>query len=500
MANVYSNHFPLGLGCKGFPVHDMNDEFGIQDSVRLVLHALEHGVTYADICYMYCNNRANEIFRRVKNATKIPFSVTVKSMASIDKAPRQLRSRVETSLRALDIDCADYFLHWAIKTTAEVDYIRREGLYETALLLKKEGKIKHICASVHLPPAETVAIIEKGFFEGLTISYSVLNAAEMLPVLDSALRHNVGLAVMNPLGGGLIPNNQDLFSFLCNDNEKNVVQSALRFVASHPAVNVVLSGVSNIAEFDENLGAFTKNNTEKGKARYLRVVGSAGKSLNGFCTGCGYCVSCGRCPAKINIPAFMQAYNKRLFVSPPDYCRTEPLRLLKDIDMMKTLCYVCGVTPINSENPCVKCGRCESICTQRLKIKESIAQMYEVIKRTGVSTADRKRRLTRILGKAKTIGLYPSGVNSAALLAPEYGLEETADSIFVFDGSPMLKGTVSNGYVVHSPDEISTLAPDVVIITSYRHQESIYKTIKKYESEKTRIVKLCADNEMPFTW
>lgn len=118
------------------------------------------------------------------------------------------------------------------------EIMRPGGIYEGAVRLKEEGIVEHICASLHAPPEEMIEIIESGAFEGVTVSYSMLNAARMQPVLDAALRRGVGVVVMNPLGGGVIAQNRDYFSIACGEKDGgNTIHAALRFAMAHPAVN-----------------------------------------------------------------------------------------------------------------------------------------------------------------------------------------------------------------------------------------------------------------------
>ncbi len=60
---------------------------------------------------------------------------------------------------------------------------------------------------------------------------------------------------MNPLGGGLIPQNPDLFAFLKSREDETVSQAALRFLFSHPRISTVLVGFSDAAQLREAVAA-----------------------------------------------------------------------------------------------------------------------------------------------------------------------------------------------------------------------------------------------------
>ena len=161
----------------------------------------------------------------------------------------------------------------------------------------------------HAPPEDIIKIIESGTFKGATISCSLLNAADMQPLLDAAQRHHLGVGVMNPLGGEVIARNADYFSFARNADNQSTVHAALRFSKAHPAVKIVLGGVHSIAEFDDSIRALTGEDSEPNPARPKRVLQGVA-NLKGFCTRCKYCEGC---PKGIQTPLIMQARNALLY-------------------------------------------------------------------------------------------------------------------------------------------------------------------------------------------
>ena len=71
------------------------------------------------------------------------------------------------------------------------DIIKPGGAYEGALKAKKMGLIEHIVFSNHAVPSVAIKIIEDGLFEGLTLSYNLLNFKLMDPVLKAASKKNI---------------------------------------------------------------------------------------------------------------------------------------------------------------------------------------------------------------------------------------------------------------------------------------------------------------------
>jgi predicted aldo/keto reductase-like oxidoreductase len=211
------------------------------------------------------------------------------------------------------------------------------------------------------------------------------------PVLDAAHEHDVGVAVMNPLGGGIIAQNPDFFSFARATASESSVAAAMRFVKSRRAVKIVLSGVASIDEFDENLDALIGSSAEPNHARFKRVMKQVSE-LRGFCTNCNYCSGC---PAGIPISKIMTRRNALLFETKESHNRTDP-ELVRNIKLFYSHTDANVWFPDTTENPCVQCGQCEAKCTQKLQIIDAIDDTFIRAEKVGFSLAARKERLAEL--------------------------------------------------------------------------------------------------------
>jgi uncharacterized protein len=77
--------------------------------------------------------------------------------------------------------------------------------------------------------------------------------------------------------------------------------------------------------------------------------------LNNLCTGCGYCKDC---PQDIDIPKYMDAYNMQLLGNSISNRLDNHWHLNAD-----------------SAAECIKCGKCETLCTQHLPIIERLEEV-----------------------------------------------------------------------------------------------------------------------------
>ena len=497
---ILKRHFPFGLGTSRFPISGPGDAKGIEASVKLVLRALEAGVDYIDIGYSYSAGVAMSVLKRAFQETKRPFGVTVKVQYGKDYTAADTQKRVMFYLESMGLKKAQYFTCWSIQSYDEFEKIMEKGgIYDGALKLRSEGLIDHICASLHAAPEEMIKIIESGAFEAVTVSYSLLNAAQMQPVLDAAYQKNVSVIVMNPLGGGIIPQAGSYFSFACLEkDEGNIVHAALRFAKAHPAVDIVLGGVSAEAELKDSLGIFTSEDTQAA-VRLPRVLEQAG-NLEGFCTGCRYCEGC---PKGIPTYALMQAGNALLFPPVPSYNRQQTKALLYDLQIFRKLYFDYDWLPDSGENPCVQCGKCERSCTQKLGIIKEVADIYRRIKQRGYSVQARRKKIEALIcGQLyKKIGLYPSSVVANEIISYcEKYLERPDIEWLLFNSSQALWGPDEYGRIVHSPEEIEALRPEMILITTYRYDDEIARSLKVYEKQGIKVQRFYSDSDVPWTF
>lgn len=499
--SIYSNFFPLGLGTGRFPVTGPDDEAGIEHSIRLAMQALDSGINFVDVGQTYAAGTALQILREVFHRTKQKFSVTAKVMYGMDRTADDARRRVELYLDAMGLDKVQFFVCWTVWNYQIFQQIMQKGgVYEGALRLKDEGLIDHICCSLHAPPEDSIKILESGAFEGVTLSYSILNANSMQPVLDVAHRKDIGVAVMNPLGGGVIAQNPDYFSFArAKGSNETTAMASLRFARAHPAVDVVLSGVSNIEELRENLAAVTEKDPELPKDRLRRVL-SVVSELKGFCTGCKYCEGC---PQGIPTAQIMNARNALLFDPVRSYNREGPDDLLYNIQVFRKLLHDDGWLPETGENPCIQCGRCEKACTQKLEIIKGVQDTYHRANNSFFSKSARRKRLEELLKEKgyKKVGLYPNGgfvYTIMKLYEESFGPPDF--EWVLFNSDPKMWGQKANSYTIHGPSEILQLGVDMILICTYRFDRDIFESLKPYQEQGVRIEKLHRENELPWVF
>ena len=171
---------------------------------------------------------------------------------------------------------------------------------------------------------------------------------------------------MEPVkGGNLAQLPKDAMEVIHGLHGGSAASYAIRFAAGFDGVQMVLSGMSDMAQLYDNLSCMKTsvplNRTE------LAAIGQVieiFKSKNLIpCTACRYCVA--GCPQNISIPDLFACLNtKNLYHDwNADYYYNEVHTKTK-----------------GKASDCVACGKCEKICPQHLQIRallKDVAQAFE---------------------------------------------------------------------------------------------------------------------------
>ncbi|OJU09912.1 MAG: aldo/keto reductase [Clostridiales bacterium 43-6] len=349
---VYKDYGKTGkkvsaIGFGGMRFVKDGDSYDYDKCAEVVRTANRLGVNYFDTAPFYNEDQSELIFGHALKEMPGEYYISSKSG---DKDGSELRKRLETSLTRLGVEKINFYHIWCILDIE--DYKSRMvkgGAYEAALKAKEEGLIEHIVFSTHCNGDEIETIVNNGGFEGMTIGYNILNAQFRGKGLRAAYEKGLGVATMNPLGGGIIPEKADFFDFLRGEKDKTVVDAALRFNCSHKEISTVLAGMGTIEQVIQNteigrvISPFDENKLKE-------INDRMSSSMDKLCTGCRYCEYC---PQEIPVSKHMLSYNYSI--------------LGNSEATMNEFKWHWGIDPKEAEK-CIECGICESKCTQHLPI------------------------------------------------------------------------------------------------------------------------------------
>ena len=350
----------LGFGGMRFAAIDDREA-----CVAMMVEAARAGITYFDTAPAYSGIKSEQVFgagfaelRRLR----LPFYAATKTFKTTESA---IRKELDGQLKRLGVEAVDFYHLWCVTTLDDWKGRKRDGVLKTFRALKDEGLIRHICVSSHLIGDDIRELLMEGVFEGVLFGYSPYNFNAREKAFEAITAHDLGCVVMNPLGGGLIPQNPAVFDFIRTRADESVVEAALRLLLSHQRITCALVGFSTREQVREAVKA-VDGFSPVPAAEIARIKARVGSAFTDLCTGCQYCDSC---PEGIPIPKLMDAYNhKRL--EGTDKALTDRLH------------WHWSLAP-SAAAACTACGQCEKQCTQHLPIIRRMAEIAALGKKLG---------------------------------------------------------------------------------------------------------------------
>jgi len=366
----------LGMGCMRLPTRDCDgkSELDREAGIALIHRAIELGVTYFDTAPYYCDKQSEIILGQALKGRQEKVYVSTKNPIE-NASGDDYEKRLETSLNNLQMDHIDFYHFWGISLSAFTNSVcAKDGPLDRARKLKEQGVIKHISFSFHDGDAgekEGANLLEilkrgEGVLESMLVQYNLMDRKKEEGI---ALAHQMGLgvAVMGPVGGGRLGAPSDVIKALLPGKVQSSAEVALRFVLTNQNIHIALSGVSNIAQLEENARLAGDNRPlNAAELEQIATMMKENERLAGlYCTGCNYCMPC---PEGINIPAIFTLMNYHRVYKITDHARSNYAQI--------------GTVPwMNYKNAaaCTECGACEQKCPQSLPIREQLKETHKVM-------------------------------------------------------------------------------------------------------------------------
>ena len=357
----------LGFGLMRLPQKE--GKIDIEQTKVMVDHFLEAGFTYFDTAWAYAGSEDAIRQALVERYPREKFKLATKNAAWINcKTRDEAIAQFETSLKQTGAGYFDFYLLHNLgegRTKVFEDFDMWNWVQEK----KKEGKVKHIGFSVHSTPEELEEILTKhpeAEFVQLQINYVDWDSpsVQSRKCYEVARKFNKPVVIMEPVKGGMLANPPEKVKevFKKADSNASFASWAIKFAASLEGVITVLSGMSSIEQMDDNI-SFMKD--FKGLSRKEEnIIDEAQKVLNSIplipCTTCNYCAKV--CPMNIGISGSFTAMNYLTLFNDLPAAKHQEEWLVSGHGKKKA-------------KECIKCGRCEQVCPQHIKIREELEKV-----------------------------------------------------------------------------------------------------------------------------
>lgn len=348
----------LGFGCMRLPMD--GDKIDIEQFKKMVDVFMANGFNYFDTAHIYHDGESEKAIREAVSSRypRESFILTDKLTTNCFNKQEDIRPLFKQQLKDSGVDYFDFYLMHS-QDAAIYEKFRRCNAYETALEMQKEGKFRHFGISFH-DKAEVLEQILKDYpqIEVVQIQFNYLDYGD--PAVDSKRVYEVcekygkAVIVMEPVKGGNLVDLPEKAQGILDSLNSGMSNAsyAIRFAASFPNMFMVLSGMSDLAQINDNMSYMKdfKPLDEK-EMQAVNDVRKAFSEINLIpCTACHYCTS--GCPMNISIPELFSCYNHKVNFH----------------DWNQGYYYSQITRDGGKPSECIECGQCEGICPQHLEI------------------------------------------------------------------------------------------------------------------------------------
>ena len=363
----------LGLGAMRLPVLEGKDaQIDEPAAQEMVDYAMEHGINYYDTAWGYHSGQSELALGRALArypresfylATKFP-GYDLNNMGKVEEI-------FEEQLKKCQVDYFDFYLfHNVCEMNIDAYLDPQYGIDAYLTAQKANGRIRHLGFSAH----GSVPVMRR-FLEAygdhiefcqLQINYLDWTFQDARAKVELLKEYNIPVWVMEPLRGGRLAKLGESHTRRLNALRPDEATPAwaFRFLQTIPEVTMILSGMSNMAQLQDNVHTFeTEKPLTEGELSELMEIANeilGRKALP--CTACRYCTD--HCPQGLDIPGLIGLYNEHNFTEGGFIA---PMALAACPEEKKP-------------SACVGCRSCEAVCPQQIRISEVMKDFTEKLK------------------------------------------------------------------------------------------------------------------------
>ena len=347
-----------------------DEKIDFAETEKMVDRFIEEGFSYFDTAYNYHNQQSEIAIREclVKRYKRKQFQLTDKLTTLYFETEKDLPGFFAEQLEKTGVKYFDTYLMHSLNRKNYNKFLAANA-FEFMQKLKAEGKVKRIGFSFHdtadfldqvltdHPYMEVVQLLFNylDFYDPDVQSYACYQVCE---------KHDKTVLVMEPVKGGKLADLPAEAKTILESYGQSASPAsyAIRFAASFPRVERVLSGMSNLEQLEDNV-SYMKDFMPLTENEYL-MIDEVRKILEKAdripCTACDYCLE--GCPAEIPIPGIIALLNDH--------------RTSKDESLPEK--YEQVVAGRGRASDCIECAACEDICPQHLEIIRHMADAAEI--------------------------------------------------------------------------------------------------------------------------
>ncbi len=350
----------LGLGTMRLP-QTADGTIDKDHTAKMIAYALSQGINYFDTAWKYHGGDSEIVIGEI--LSQYPRD----SYYLADKFPGfdlslfdQIEEIFFSQLEKCKTDYFDFYLcHNVCERNLDAYLDKDMGAIEFFLKQKREGRIKHLGFSTHaeLPALEKFLEVhgENMEFCQIQLNYLDWNWQKAKEKVDLLRKYSLPVWVMEPLRGGSLVSLPDrsMEKFHAIAKGLTPIEAAFAFLRTIPEVTMILSGMSNMEQLEENIKLFSRESTLSTEA--FQALPALGREMIEAvpCTACRYCTE--YCPQGLDIPRLMRIYNENRFNGSTFALNSLPKE--------------------KKPSSCLGCRQCEAVCPQNIPISEKLKEL-----------------------------------------------------------------------------------------------------------------------------
>jgi len=356
----------------------MDGKVNEKEAERIVRYGIDRGINYVDTAKVYHGGKCEAILGRILQngyrekvllATKLP-TWEISTLKDADRI-------FEEQKRDLKTDKIDVYLIHNLQRGYRDIFLKRR-LADWAWKKKEKGEVDYVGFSLHDDYdffKEIADSFDRWDFCQLQYNYVGETVQAGTRGIEYAAKKGLSMVIMEPVLGGVLakPAGKMGQLFASKGNKLEPVDLALRWLWNRSDVSVVLSGMSSFEQVKQNLEIAergTVGNLTTEEQEFIGTLQEAYEESQPIkCTKCAYCTK--DCPAGVDIPYNFEVYNNYMGA----------LALNPDIPKGMALCKILYdlMKPEQRADRCTECGNCESVCPQKLPIRELLAKTHATL-------------------------------------------------------------------------------------------------------------------------
>ncbi len=359
----------LGFGTMRLPCVSGPEDIDQAQVDAMVDYAMAHGVNYFDTAAPYHGGKSEiAIGKALARYPRESYRLADKYPGHQYLEPMDPGEIFFDQLKKCGVEYFDYYLLHNVNENSIGAYLNEEyGIVPFLLEQKRLGRIRHLGFSCHGFPENLEAFLDRYGdvleFCQIQLNYldwSLQDAERKYAILSE---RGVPVWVMEPVHGGMLVNLPEAQreKLRAVHPDKSIASWGFRWLQGLENVHMVLSGMSNLEQMEDNVKTFDQRcPLDEAETALVYEVAEALKQ-NLPCTGCRYC--CDGCPLGLNIPWIIANYN--------EYRVSSSINITMRMDSLPAE---------KRPEACIGCGQCAKACPQKIDVPKAMKEFGDALK------------------------------------------------------------------------------------------------------------------------